>query len=51
MANVVNKKTIFFEDYYNTNIKNFNTTTEINDFIEEKLNKKLKIIKINTNIL
>ena len=44
-------KTIFFEEHYNTNIKNFSTTTEIDDFIEEKLNKKLKIIKINTNIL
>lgn len=50
MENLVTK-TIFFEKKYNTDINNFKTTSEIDEFIENELHKKLKVIKINTNIL
>ncbi len=45
------KKTIFFEDKYDVNIKDFDTTEEIDKFIEKKTGKKLKVIRIDTNIL
>jgi hypothetical protein len=44
-------KTLFFEKKYNVNIEDFNTTTEIDEFIESKIGHKLKVIRIDTNIL
>jgi len=44
-------KTIFFEDKYGTRIKNFSTTEDVDKFLEKKLGKPLKVIRIDTNIL
>ena len=44
-------KTLFFEEKYKTHIKNFSTTTEINEFLEEKLGRTLRVKRIDTNIL
>lgn len=44
-------KTLFFEKKYNTNIKKFQTTEDVDNFLERKLGRKLKVIRINTNIL
>jgi hypothetical protein len=44
-------KTLFFENYFNVNIDDFNTTTEINEFIERQTGKKLKVSKFNSNLL
>ena len=38
------QKTAIFEQKYGVDIKDFSTTTEINDFIEKKEGKKLEII-------
>jgi hypothetical protein len=44
-------KTLFFEDYYDTSIDEFDTTEEVDQFIESKTGKKLKVVRIKTNIL
>lgn len=44
-------KTIFFEKKYNINIKNFQTTEDIDNFLERKLGKKLRVVRKDTNIL
>jgi hypothetical protein len=44
-------KTIFFEDKYKTDISQFSTTTEIDKFMENKLGRPLRVIRIQTNIL
>lgn len=38
------KKTVLFEDMYDTDISNFSTTSDVTTFLEEKLNRKLNII-------
>jgi len=38
-------KTIIFEKVYKTNIANFNSTTDIDYFLEKKLGRKLKVVK------
>jgi hypothetical protein len=44
-------KTLVFEEKYKINIEDFPSTKEIDKFIEKKAGKKLKVIRINTNIL
>ena len=40
-------KTVIFEEKFGVNIDNFSTTEEIDDVIEKKKGRKLKVIKIN----
>ncbi|MHC1590768.1 MAG: hypothetical protein ACXQS8_01660 [Candidatus Helarchaeales archaeon] len=44
-------KTIFFEKVFGVNIDSFKTTEEINKFIENRRNKKMKIIEIESPIV
>lgn len=41
------KKTIFFEDRFGVNIEDFQTTTEVDRFIEERTGKKLQVVRMN----
>jgi hypothetical protein len=43
-------KTIFFEKKYGVHIDDFKTTEEIDDFLEKKLKRKLKIKDIHMRI-
>jgi hypothetical protein len=44
-------KTIIFEEKYKTNINKFSSTDQITDFLEVKLNKRLKVISLNQNLV
>lgn len=44
-------RTIIFENRYKTNIKQFSTTHQVTSFLEKKLNKPLKTISLNQNIV
>jgi hypothetical protein len=44
-------KTLFFERKYNTNITDFQTTEDVDNFLERKLGRKLRVIHKDTNIL
>ncbi len=44
-------KTLFFEKKYNTNIKDFQTTEDVDNFLERKLGRKLRVVYIDINIL
>lgn len=44
-------KTIFFEDKYGVDIKDFKNTEDIDNFLEKKLGRKLRIKRIETNLL
>ena len=39
-------KTVIFEEKYGVNIKDFSTTEDIERFIENKLDRKLQVIKL-----
>jgi len=39
-------KTLIFEEKYGVNIEDFSTTTEVDEFIEKKLGRKLRVKKM-----
>lgn len=51
MASSESSSTVLFEKKYKVNIKNFKSTEEIDEFVESKLGRKLKSIKLDTNIV
>ena len=42
------KKTVIFENKYNVNINEFSTTNEIDNVIEKKIGRKLKMVKMDS---
>lgn len=40
-------KTVIFEERYGVNVNDFSTTEEIDKVIEEKIGRKLQIIKLD----
>jgi len=44
-------KTVLFEKMYDTDISKFSTTSEVNDFLVEKLKKPLKTVSLPQNIV
>ena len=44
----VEKKTIIFEEKYDVDINDFSTTKEVDEYLEYKFGRKLKIIKPET---
>ena len=45
------KKTVIFEDMYGTDIKKYNTTAQIDTFIESKLGRTLNVKRVETNVV
>lgn len=45
------KKTVIFEKKYSTDIKNYNTTEQVDSFIEDQLGRKLNVKRVDTNIV
>lgn len=44
-------KTVIFEKKYSTDIKKYNTTEQVDSFIEDKLGRKLKVKRVDTNVV
>jgi hypothetical protein len=44
-------KTIFFEEKYGVNIKDFATTREVDKFLENKLKRRLRVKRVESNLL
>lgn len=44
-------KTVIFEKKYDTDIKKYNTTEQVDSFIEGKLGKKLSVKRVETNVV
>lgn len=44
-------KTVVFEDKYKTEINKFSSTSQVTEFLEEKLNKRLKVVSLNQNLV
>lgn len=44
-------KTIFFEKKWGEKISNFASTKDVDDFVEKKSGKKLKVKKIDSNLV
>ncbi|MCX6672702.1 MAG: hypothetical protein NTY37_02865 [Methanothrix sp.] len=44
-------KTIFFEKKWGEKISNFASTRDVDDFVEKKSGKKLKVKKIDSNLV
>ena len=44
-------KTLIFEEKYGVDIKDFDTTGDVDKFMEKKLGRKLKVKLIRTNVL
>lgn len=38
-------KTVIFEDKYETDISQFSTTTEVDEFLEQKLGRTLNVVR------
>jgi hypothetical protein len=47
MEDTVKRKTVYFEKHYNVNIDDFKSTEEIDEFIENKIGRKLEVEKID----
>lgn len=45
------KKTVIFEDKYGTDITKYNTTEQVDAFIESKLGRKLNVKRVETNVV
>ena len=45
------KKTVIFEDKYGTDIKKYNTTEQVDAFIESKIGRKLNVKRVETNVV
>jgi hypothetical protein len=45
------RKTIFFEEKYNTDISRFSSIEDVDSFIEGKTGKKLKVKKTDCNLI
>lgn len=45
------KKTVIFEDKYGTDIKKYNTTEQVDSFIESKISRKLNVKRVETNVV
>ena len=43
--------TVLFEKKYNTQIKNFSTTSQVNKFVEKEEGKKLDVVVIKTDVV
>ena len=44
-------KTVIFEEKYGVDIKDFSTTKEIDEVIEKKIGRKLKVLKLGHSTL
>jgi hypothetical protein len=44
-------KTIYFEEKFNVDIDDFKCTKDVDDFIESKIGRKLKVSKCNCNLI
>jgi hypothetical protein len=44
------KKTVIFEDKYGTDIKKYNTTEQVDAFIESKIGRKLNVKRVETDV-
>lgn len=42
----IKKKTIYFEEHYNVDIDNIHSTEEVDEIIEKKIGRKLKVKKV-----
>ncbi len=45
------KKTVIFEKKYGTDIKKYNTTEQVDSFIEDRLGRKLNVKRVETNVV
>ncbi len=45
------RKTVIFEKKYGANINKFATTEQVDDFIEDKLGRKLRVKKFDNNVV
>jgi hypothetical protein len=48
---VEQKKTVIFEKKYGTDIKKYNTTEQVDSFIEDRLDRKLNVKRVETNVV
>jgi hypothetical protein len=44
-------KTLFFEEKYGIDIKDFATTYDVDKFLENKLKRRLRVKRVETNLL
>ena len=44
-------KTIFFERAFGVDIRSFNTTEDVDKFIERRRGKKMRVVEINTHLV
>jgi hypothetical protein len=44
-------KTLFFEEKYGVDIKDFASTYDVDKFLENKLKRRLRVKKIESNLL
>ncbi|MDF0592102.1 hypothetical protein P0O24_00675 [Methanotrichaceae archaeon M04Ac] len=44
-------KTVFFEREYKTDISDFSTTEDVDEFLESRLGHKLKVKKFDSNVI
>jgi hypothetical protein len=45
MEDNLKRKTVYFEQHYNVDINSFHSTEDIDEFIEEKIGRKLEVKK------
>ena len=45
------KKTVIFEDKYGTDINMYNTTEQVDAFIESKIGRKLNVKRVETDVV
>jgi hypothetical protein len=45
MEDQIKRKTVYFEKHYNTDINAFHSTEDIDEFIEERIGRKLEVKK------
>jgi hypothetical protein len=44
-------KTLFFEEKYGVDIKDFASTYDVDKFLENKLKRRLRVKKVESNLL
>lgn len=44
-------KTVYFEDKYGVDIKKFQTTAQIDEFIEEKKGRKMSLVSVGQGVV
>jgi|Deesub1362A_J573_1020465.scaffolds.fasta_scaffold00348_58 hypothetical protein len=45
------RKTVLFEEKYGVDIRNFHSTKEIDKVVENKIGRKLKVVKVGSRVV